>query len=268
MAQETGASLSIRNYGVPLYIVGPNQPCVVVRTINSNPALRRAFEDVPLPPHAEPALGTDGHLALWQPSRDAYWEFFRLANEAGAWQTQYGGRIVGLSHNPGYFVPLRSPSGAVLEQPGWGATATSLPLLGGLITFADLRRGSIDHALAFAVPRVRRGVMAWPAQRSDGHYGGPSALPEGARFRIDPKLHLRALHLSPLALMMARAAQRYGMIIRDGSSRISVYGQAPAGGRLGPYRHLMRGREPYNVLDGFPWSRMQLIRMKLRPDDQ
>ena len=203
MAAETGAGLSFRDYGVPLYTVPRHQPCAQVRLDNPNAQLRAVFAAVPVPPDARPAAGTDGHLALWQPSTDRYWEFFRMRREADGWHARYGGRIVGLSKSPGHFQRLRGARGQVLEQPWWGATATGLPLIGGLITSDEVRRGRIDHALAIAVPRVRRGVMAVPAQRSDGRYEGPYSLPEGARFRLDPLVDVAALPVPPLVRMIA-----------------------------------------------------------------
>ena len=49
----------------------------------------------------------------------------------------------------------------------------------------ELKAGRIDHALAINLPAPRAGVFAWPAQRTDGT-GPPTALPEGARLRLDP----------------------------------------------------------------------------------
>jgi hypothetical protein len=266
MAAETGAGLSFRDYGVPVYTVGRDQPCVAVRLLNRNAQLRAVMTSVPVPPDAEPAAGTDGHIAIWQPSTDTYWELFKARRESDGWRAQYGGRIVGLSRNPGHFERVRGADGRVLEQPWWGATATGLPLVGGLITFGDLRHGQIDHALALAVPRVRRGVMALPAQRSDGKYAGAYSLPEGARFRLDPRVDVDALALSPVVRMIARAAQRYGMVIRDGGSRVAVYGQTAPGGASEPFVELLDGELPSEALSGFPWSRMQLGRMRLVAD--
>jgi hypothetical protein len=268
MAKDSGSSVSIGDYAVPLYRVGADQRCVKVQFDGDNAQLRDAFAAVPLPSAALPAAGTDAHLALWQPATDTYWEFFRLRRDGDGWHARYGGRIVGMSKNPGHFTSVRGTGGQALEQPWWGATATSLPLVGGLVTFEDLARGRIDHALSFAVPRVRRGVMAAPAQRSDGRYGGGYTVPEGARFRIDPSVNLDALHLSPFGLMLAKAAQRYGMIVRDGGSRVAIYAQSPLPGEPNPYPALLGRDRPDEVLHDFPWSKLRLMRMDLRPDDQ
>ena len=58
--------------------------------------------------------------------------------------------------------------------------------------------------------------MAWPAQRSDGT-GSAAELPEGAHLRLDPHLDIPAMHLPKIVEMIALAAQRYGIIVRDQS---------------------------------------------------
>jgi hypothetical protein len=273
LAREASENAGLANgdYGVPLYTVPRHQGCVRVRLEGPGPRnryLARAFAGVPVPRRAQPAAGSDGHMAVWQPGTDTYWEFFRMRLADDGWRARYGGRIIDVSRSRGYYRRRLDARGRPIEQPGWGATATSLPLAGGLITFDDLRRHRIDHALAIAIPRVLRGVMAAPAQRSDGRFDTPDAIPEGARFRIDPRLNLDRLHLSPLTLMIARAAQRFGMVVRDGGSRVAIYGQAPEAGRDDPYRQVSGGLSRSDALHGFPWDRMQLIRMRLRPDNE
>ena len=111
-----------------------------------------------------------------------------------------------VSTNPGYYTPGSWPG----AQPWWGATATGLPLLGGLMTIRELQRGRIDHALAMAVPDARRGSVVGPATHGDGSSRSRRALPEGARLRLDPGLDLDKLNLPPMTRMMAEAASATG----------------------------------------------------------
>src|SRR5471030_3305509 len=99
-----------------------------------------------------------------------------------------------VSESTGVFGPEAWPG----AQPWWGASATSLALAGGLMTFQDLQQGKIEHALAVAIPEPRAGVHALPAQRGDGTSESPLALPEGAHLRLDPTLDLSTLHLPRL----------------------------------------------------------------------
>lgn len=267
-AQTIGSMINTTRYSTPVYTVGPGQARVAVQINGDHPALRRALSAVPLPGDAEPATGTDRHLVLWQPSTDTMWEFWRLRRDGDGWHAGYGGRISDVQESPGYYRNRRAPDGEVIEESTWGATATGLPLAGGLITPAELRAGHIDHALALGVPQVEAGVVAFPAQRSDGAYSGAGAIPEGARFRLDPSLHIGSLGLPPALRAIAVAAQRYGMIVRDGSSAVSLYAEDPAPSGSNPYPALFSGLRPYKFAALFPWDRLELVKMHLTRYDE
>jgi hypothetical protein len=212
---------------------------------------------VPLPRNAKPARGSDAQLVVWQPATDTMWEFFKLARSGGRWHARWGGRMTDMSSNPGWFT-----------DKNWGATATGLPLLGGLITRADLRRGRIDHALALGVTRARSYLWSWPARRTDGATNNPSAIPEGTRFRLDPDLHLGRLHLPPLTRMIARAAQRYGIVVRDKTGSAVTF-EAEDATRFSTDPYYGRGgwfggRSPSAVLARFPWRRLRALRLDMR----
>jgi hypothetical protein len=267
-AETVGSMINTIRYSTPVYTVGADQADVPVQIDGADGALRRAVSAVPLPADARPATGTDKHLVVWQPATDTMWEFWRLRRKSDGWHAGYGGRIAGVQQSPGYYRNRRLPTGEIVEQADWGATATGLPLAGGLITIAELRAGKIDHALALGVPRVEAGTLAFPAQRSDGRDSGPGAIPEGARFRLDPRLDIGSLGLPPALRAIAVAAQRYGMIVRDGSSAVSLYAEDPTPTGSDPYRALFSGLRPYKLAALFPWDRLQLLKMQLRQERQ
>lgn len=266
-----GTGFDTTKWSTPVYIVPAGEPTVLVhkdppRTAIANRPLQQAFSAVPIPPGARPAAGTDELMVIYQPSTDTMWESWHTRSESDGWNFEYGGRITGVSHNPGYYQRVVASNGAPLEQPQWGAAASGLPLLAGLITFRDLAAGVIDHVLEIALPEVRHGVVAWPAQRSDGQSNEPNAIPEGAHFRLDPKLNINSLHLPPLTRMIAFAAQRYGIIVRDRSGAVSMDGQIPTTpAERAVWAAATGGLLPYEVLRSFPWSHLQLVRMRLRP---
>ena len=148
-----------------------------------------------------------------------------------------------------------------------GATATSLSVAGGLITIDDLRSGVIDHALAIGVPTACSGTFAWPAQRTDGKLGAANCLPEGARLRLDPTLNLEAMHLPTMTLMMARAAQKYGIYVRDVTySVVTFVAEDPTPTGANPYTGasgLYGGVAPWKFVPAFPWNSLQLTKMRL-----
>ena len=254
-----GPWINTTHYSVPVYIVGPGQPSVPVmlETHGGSADLlaRDLREGVPIPADAEPAEGTDHHLVIWQPSRNTMWELWLAGKHNGVWHARWGGRMTGVSTSPGYY---SHPS-------DWGASATSLPLLGGLIRIGELRAGRIDHALAFAIPRAAATTFAFPAQRTDGSDHDPTAIPEGTRFRLNPRLDINALDLPRVTKIMALAAQRYGMILRDQSGAVAFYAEDPAPTRSEPYtgpHGLFAGEYPSQLLRDFPWSHLEVIRAR------
>lgn len=260
----TGPWINTVDYSVPIVTVPANQPKVRVQLASSYsaPALQAAWEEVPIPPTAKPAAGTDSTLVVWQPSSDRLWEFWRAAKTETGWQASWGGAIEHVSSAWGAYGPEAWPG----AKPWWGSSASSLSIAGGLITLEDLARGSIDHALALAAPTIRAKVYASPAQRTDGRSTSPLALPEGARLRLDPSLDLGKLKLPPLTLMIARAAQRYGIFVRDRAKVIHFFAEDPSSLAVNPYlgkTGYFEGRSPAQLLASFPWDRLQLLRMDL-----
>jgi hypothetical protein len=128
----------------------------------------------------------------------------------------------------------------------------------------ELRRGRIDHALAMALPEVRADAFASPASNTDGRSTGDTRVPEGAHFRLDPSLNLDQLNLPPVTRVLAEAAQRYGIVVRDRAGDVALYAEDPAPLGSDPYPALFGGGPP-NVLRTFPWAKLQLLRMDLRP---
>lgn len=263
-AEHKGPAINTTAWSVPLYTVPAGEPTVRValRRRAPEPALQRAFDAVPLPAGAQPAEGTDSVLAVWQPSTDRLWEFWRLKEGPEGWEASWGGAMRHARADSGVYTPRAWP-GAWFN---WGSSASSLSIVGGLMTLEDLQRGTIDHALEMSVPDVRAGVFASPAQRTDGTSTDPLALPEGAHLRLDPRLDLAGLHLPRLTLMMARAAQRYGIFVRDTAANVAFYAQDPIPTGAEPYTGpsgYFEGNLPNHVLAEFPWSHLELLRMEL-----
>jgi hypothetical protein len=261
---KNGPAINTTSWSVPIYTVPADQPVIKVTLGNASwaPALQSAWDAVPLPADAQPAAGGDKHLVVWQPSKDRLWEFWHLEDTPSGWRASWGGAMKKASYDSGAYGPKDWPG----ARAGWGASGSSLSIAGGLITLEDLERGEINHALALAVPEVRAGVYASPAERSDGESANPLSLPEGAHLRLDPKLNLAALHLPHLTLMMAEAAQRYGIVIRDFASNVAFYAQDPIPTGTEPYggsHGYFEGKSSEQLLASFPWSHLQLLKMIL-----
>jgi hypothetical protein len=250
-------SVNTNAYAAPLVTVPAGQPRVRVKLDqppNYAPDLATAFASVPVPPHTRAAPGTDQNLVVWQPATDTLWEFWRFRPDGNGWQASWGGRLDEVSTGPAVYEGGRRT---------WGATASSLPLAGGVITPRELRRGQIDHALGVGIPQARRNAYALPAQRTDGESACRFAPPEGARFRLDPAVDVESLDLPPAAKTIAHAVQRYGMIVGDQSGAVAFAAQGTRGMESDPYPELFGGLTPWDLIARFPWSRLQLVRMDL-----
>jgi hypothetical protein len=261
---KNGPWINTVSYSVPVYTVPADQPTVSVQLEHHSPdaALSSAWSEVPLPSNAQPAVGTDGVLVVWQPSTNRLWEFWRLVREGGSWYASWGGAMQNVSTGQGVYGPEVWPG----AKSWWGSSASSLSLVGGLISLEDLQHGEINHALSMAVPEVRAGVYASPAQRDDGTSSDTLSLPEGAHLRLNPNLNLAALHLPKLTLMIAEAAQRYGIIVRDHAANVAFYAQDPTPTGTNPYTGsggYFEGKYPRELLSSFPWSDLELLKMEL-----
>jgi outer membrane biosynthesis protein TonB len=278
-------------YSSPLYVVGATQPLVPV-ILNSSSCLagtpvcsrndpfgQLIAAGVPIPANAKEAAGTDGHMTIYQPSTDSLWEFWQATSPSqnappasyasygdSKWHAWWGGAMNNVSHSPGYYDDSSWPGKSTTS---WGSTATSLPVIGGIPLISELQSGHIDHALAIALPSsliCAPTLNVWPAQRDDGGGTSPGCVPEGTHLRINPSLNLATLNLTPFARMMAVAAQKYGMIVRDQSCSCSPrfyvedptqYGTNPYTGSTG----IFGGVSASAVMQNFPWAQTQVLKM-------
>ena len=218
---------------------------------------------MPIPPDAHPAFGTDGTLVVWQPSTDKLWDFWRAVHEEDGWHASWGGAT------QERLPPLRgSPTKQAGREPNPGGAPRGARSVWweALITLEDLEKGVIDRGCRSPLPDVRAGVYASPALRTDGESDDPLSLPEGAHLRLDPSLDLDSLNLPRITLMIARAAQRYGIIVNNGAANVAFYAQDSTPTGNDPYRGpdgYFEGSYPRKLLSSFPWSHLRLLKMDL-----
>ena len=252
-----GAWINSTKWSTPVYRVPADQPRVRVTvdtpsSMFTNAAdaadLQEQFAAVPIPLTARPANGTDRHVVVWQPSTDTLWELWLAHLAAGAggaeWHAAWGSRIDDVSSSPG------------INRHPFGATASGLPIVGGLMTRDEVDARVIPHALALAIPAPAAKRFFWPANRTDGTSLSPVALPEGAHLRLDPAVNVAKLGLPPVTRAMAIAAQKYGIIVRDKADAVAFYAEDTGPlGRLADWG----GLTPGELLARFPWSHLQVL---------
>lgn len=247
------------NYSTCVYEVPATQPTVTVRDERGRAIFTDAYAAVPIPSAARIPTGLDKHLVIWQPDTDRMWEFWHMRRDAQGWIAGHGGAMQNVSANAGVFDAGAwvNPNPDFCARDWWGATATALPLLGGLIRIHELQAGHIPHALAGAIPDCALS-STWlaPARRSDGN--GKGLIPQGARLRLPARLQLSTLGLSPLVRMIAEAVQTYGWIIRDATyGSANFYGEIQKTGQPDPW--LPYWSNLTGQLHKFPWSALQVV---------
>jgi hypothetical protein len=282
---EFGTWVNTTAWSAPIYVVPADQPRVNIASEGS-PELWNDFLRVPLPQNAVQAGPQDGYderdplaqrlhlgpwadrsLILYQPATDTIWEFLHLVRNGGTWRAVDGGKITDASENRGTYDAWGT------GRPH-GLTGSGIPDILGMQTIEELQRGRIDHVVSLIVPRVALASMRAPATRTDGRSAAPDAIPEGTRFRLPSTLDVDALGLNPYATMVAKAVQRYGMVVVDHSchvdrdcralkSVVAFYAEdprpVPGGSTPNPYDAIFGGPTTKQLLATFPWDRLQVL---------
>ncbi len=104
-----------------------------------------------------------------------------------------------------------------------GRCASLLNNYAGLIRKGELQEGMIPHALSCHVSRLLlHPSVVWPASAFDMNDNYQGTLPMGSLLAIPPQIRLDTLGLSAKGLVIAQAAQRYGIYVVDRSGDGSI----------------------------------------------
>jgi serine/threonine-protein kinase len=106
------------------------------------------------------------------------------------------------------------------------ADAAGLPITPLLFDADEVASGAIEHAVRFAIPNthIHKSTYVRPATHATGAASaGADGVPYGARLRLRADYPLDSLPNAG-ARVLARALQRYGMILADGGN-IALMGQ-------------------------------------------
>ena len=234
----------------PIFTVPANQPLVPVSVARGchNNFLSSAGTAIPIPPGAYNSNSSDNDLIVSQPSTGRDWELWRATQTNGQWSACWGGGMNTLT------------SSGVFPYP-FGESASGISYLATTITEADVASGQINHAIAMQIETCN-GYTA-PADRTDcgSHPGSPS---EGTWFRMPASTPMPA-GLTPFARMVFRALQQYGAVVLDRAGAVMIQGENSADwafeGHTGtdPITAASAGKPEYQVLNGIPWSHLQVI---------
>ena len=181
--------------------VGP-YPVPSIAPIEGWPAQGGALEKV------QAAGEGDRHVIVVDPYNSRLYEFWRGFKKPSGWEASNEATFDLSSNN--------------LRPKGWTSSdAAGLPIFPAVVRYDEVERGMVEHALRFTVRQTRREYI-YPATHFASRNTDAVLPAMGQRFRLKASANLAGLSKHSLAI--AKALQKYGMIVADngGDWRISV----------------------------------------------
>ena len=191
------------DYGIPVTVVKPSHKLVRVRFGYAAESDRVRY---PLgrETRVEGGRGSDGdkHTVVVDRGSCRLYETWNTRKQGKRW-------VAG----SGAVWSLRSND---LRPDGWtSADAAGLPILPGLLRWAEVRAGRVDHAIRFTTDATSRHHL-WPARHDAGSRSSLAYPPMGARFRLKPGFSTAGL--SPYTVAVVEAMKTYGLVLADNGS--------------------------------------------------
>ncbi|MGE5226970.1 MAG: hypothetical protein ACM3OO_08850 [Planctomycetaceae bacterium] len=203
-----GAS-STGKWGNPVYWAAPSDTAYAVAN-SCALAQPPAFASVRIPAGARPDPSSDAAMTVYDESAGIVYGFWHAAYDAArdAWSA-CGGTVYYLASNGLHHALAASDDPRNTGHRGVPPSAYA-------VLYGEIQAGSIDHVLKIAVDTTGC-AHVFPMVGDECGTTAADAPPEGTRIRIDPSVDLGKLGLSPAALVIAEALQRYGAVIGDQS---------------------------------------------------
>lgn len=154
----------------------------------------------PFPPNAQVEQGSDQHVIVIDTDNCILYETFNsVLQPDGSW-TADSGATWSLQSN-------------ALRPAGWtSADAAGLPIMPGVLRYAEMASGQIDHALRFTAPSTQR-LYVWPGRHFASESTDPTLPPMGQRFRLKAGFNISGYSANMQVVL--RAIQKYGLMLAD-----------------------------------------------------
>ncbi len=232
-----GFGINLHKWTIPVYEVDETTPrCRVAKHAlsagekESWDSTRETFghgpgfdDGVPIPKAAVPDPEEDAHFAVvdWKARRAWDTWGFRVKPD-GTFESNTG--MTYALDGDGVFRTEEFPvvNGESIHFHG-PSRASGVPAIAGLVLYDEVLAGEIRHKLACAIRFPAFQEFVFPAAWTDGPV--PGGIPEGAVIQLDPALDLSSFDLRPGEKVVARAAQRYGMVVVDYADGSTLYGE-------------------------------------------
>jgi len=224
----------MRNFGVnatrftiPIYEVNENTALKIVHENSTFYHHWKGLEErLPIPDDAVPDAQSDAHMALIDRPRNLVWDMWLVRKVNGEWYSNTGIRYS--LDGPGDFISyhLGMKNGDSVHQYG-PSRAAGVPIIAGLALYDEAASGVIEHKIAAATRFVAHQEFVYPAIWTDGTCDG--GIPEGSVIQLDPALDLSQFKLTAEEQALARAMQKYGMVLVDYAGGNVVYAEGVYG---------------------------------------
>jgi hypothetical protein len=206
-------------YTFPVYVVDKTSPrwtvdcieykCLIVTPNGTDSA--RQLRDVPIPHNARSSSGHDAQMIIVDEASNAEYDFWHVEKTESGWKVG-NGSVYNILWDG---MPTR-----------YNSRGAGVPYFAGLIRPWEIRKGQIEHAIAFGYPEPAHAQCVFPASKTDGDSTLTYAIPEGARLQLDPSLtdaDFDSMGLDGTGKIIARALQEYGMFLIDSAGVPKVY---------------------------------------------
>jgi hypothetical protein len=155
----------------------------------------------------DPTQG-DRHILILDRDHCLLYELFSAMKENGSWYAG-SGAIFDLNANN-------------LRTADWtSADAAGLPILPGLVRYAEVASGEINHAVRFTVQHTRNAYL-WPARHQASNSTNPAYPAMGQRFRLKASFDISGFPTQIQVIL--RALKKFGMIVADNGSNWYISG--------------------------------------------
>jgi len=183
--------------GIPYNIVTSSTPTYTVAFDYADESDPGPY---PIPSSPRIEAGSDRHLIAIDVTQCKLWELYDVHQSGSSWSAG-SGAIFDLHSND-------------LRPAGWtSADAAGLPIFPGLVRYAEVLTGSIDHAIRFTAPNTCGYI--YPARHQTA--APCSDLPPmGLRLRLKASVDISSF--GPHAQIVLTTLKRYGMILADNGS--------------------------------------------------
>ena len=195
-------------YGIPFVIVKPSQPLVRIHFLYASESNKGPYPfgaSTPIEGGKNAPEDSDRHAIMVNPKTCTLYELWHAYYHRDGRSTAGSGAIWSLRSNH-------------LRPATWtSADAAGLPILPGLVTYAEVRSGHIDHAIRFTADLTDTRFV-WPARHEAGAADDPDYPPMGARFRLRASFQLPSSKCSAMCQTVITAMKNYGLILADNGS--------------------------------------------------